>query len=358
MAKFASYESMTSEKGWFSVIPLLSYGAFINMLIGARSLGKSVAVALWVLFRYLKNGEQFIYTRRNADTLKLTAEDWFASACRILNENDYEFDFEYKGGLYLINGEVAGYAVPLNMQHKYKGRDFINVWWICFDEFIADISERYEGQNINFLTEYDCLIKLAQTADRTVGRPRRSEVKIFCMGNAESLYNPVIVGTGADRYIREDSHFVHPKGKKWAVQLLREDDSASSQGFTDYVYYELASENLKAMAYDNRPKEFKDSPFIKTIKKPLMPLCNFVWDGKQFGFYADRNAGIFYLSKKLNSCHDMIALSIDDHKPNYFLARNGNVYIGLIKETYAMGQLFFETNEIKTCIDSFLKFVR
>lgn len=358
MAKFVSYEHMTSEKGWFSVIPILSYGAFINMLIGARSLGKSVAVALWVLYRFLVAREQFIYTRRNADTLKLTAEDWFVSSCRILNENGFDFNFEYKGGTYLIDGEVAGYAVPLNMQHKYKGRDFINVWWICFDEFIADKLERYEGQNIDFLTEYDCLIKLAQTADRTVDRPRRSEVKIFCMGNAESLYNPVIVGTGADRYIRENSHFVHPKGKKWAIQLLREDDSSSSQGFTDYVYYELASENLKAMAYANKPKEFKESPFVKTIKKPLKPLCNFVWDGHKFGFYGDYQKGIFYISSQANNAPETFALSFEDHRPNYFLARHGNPFINLMKEAYEFGNLFFENYALKSYIDGYLKFVR
>ena len=123
MAK--SYPAMTSELGWFSIIPALSYGKYLNMIVGPRYTGKSVGTAIYVLYDYLKNGHKFMYVRRTKDTLELTAVDWFTSAVEILKDNGYEIEFSYDAKNYYLNGEHCGYALPLNAQQKVKGKNYI-----------------------------------------------------------------------------------------------------------------------------------------------------------------------------------------------------------------------------------------
>lgn len=356
MAKFASYESMTSEKGWFSIIPALSYGKFLNMIVGPRSTGKSVGTAIYMLWRYFKYGDKFMYVRRTKDTLELTAVDWFTSAVEILKDNGFDFEFSYDKKNYYINGEHCGYALPLNAQQKVKGKNYSDCKWIIYDEFIAFDGERYLGSSANPLSEYKSLISLFQTVDRGVGRAFRNETKIIALGNAETFYNPLFMGTKADAYLRLDAHFIAPKTKQWMVQLVHRTDSKASEDYKNSIGYQLSDERTKAYAYENISKENMGSEFIKKILKPMQPLCNFIWEGHKMGLYADHKAGIFYVSTKSNYSPENLALTTADHRPNYFLAQHYNPYITLLRDAYDSGNLFFENAHVKFYIDNYLNY--
>lgn len=352
-----SYEGMTSQKGWFSITPALSYGRHLNMIVGPRSVGKSVSVAIFVLTQYLKTGREFMYVRRTKDTLELTAAEWFTSAVQIMKDNGYEFEFSYDSKHYYINGNHCGYALPLNAQQKYKGANFSTVDWVIFDEFIAFDGERYLGNRTNALAEYKALISLYQTVDRGVGNAYRNEVKMICLGNAETFFNPLFMGTGADAYLRLDAHFIAPKGKEWLVQLVHREDSTASQEYKQSIGYQLSDERTKAYAYENISKENAKNDFVKKIEIPMQGLCNFVWDGKTMGFWADYKSGTFYISNKKTYAPMTYALTNNDHRPNYSLAKHCNAYVTRMREAYEDGKLFFETNNIKFYIDNYLNYV-
>lgn len=352
-----SYEAMTTQQGWFSMTPILSYARFLMMICGPRSIGKSVGCAIWIIYDYLKNKHKFVYTRRTRDTLELTAVDWFASAVKIMHNYGYNFEFSYDSKHYYIDGELCGYALPLNAQQKVKGKNFDNIFWLIYDEFIAFDGERYLGSQNNPLAEYRALMSLAQTLDRTVGNAHRNEVKIIALGNAESFYNPLFMGSGADKFVRTDAHFIAPKGLRWIVQMANFKDSPASKDYEDSVFYQLSDERTKAYAYGNIPKEEMNRAFVKKLTQPMKPLCNFIWDGQDMGFYADYKTGIFYVSHKKNYSPMIFALNFEDHRPNYQIARNSNAYVGMLKKAYDEGHIFFETHKIKYYIDNFLNYV-
>lgn len=351
-----SYEGMTSKKGWFSITPALSYNKYLNMIVGPRSVGKSVSVAIFVLYNYIKTKRKFIYVRRTKDTLEMTASDWFTSAVEIMKDNGYDISFDYDAKNYYINGEHCGYALPLNAQQKVKGKDYSDCDWIIFDEFIAFDGERYLGNKTNPLSEYKALISLYQTVDRGVGQAYRNATKIIALGNAETFYNPLFMGTKADAYLRLDAHFISPKNVPWLVQLVKREDSKASEDYKDSIGYQLSDERTKAYAYENISKENTESEFVKKLTIPMHGLCNFVWDGHKMGFYADYKTGIFYVSGHPSCAPNTFALTTSDHRPNYFLAQHNNTFIKLMRDAYDNGKIFFENNHIKFYIDNYLNF--
>lgn len=351
-----SYEGMTTQKGWFSITPALSYNKNLMMIVGPRSVGKSVSVAIYMLYQYLKTGRKFMYIRRTKDTLELTAAEWFTSAVQIMKDNGYEFEFSYDTKNYYINGEHCGYALPLNAQQKYKGANFSDCDWIIFDEFIAFDGERYLGSKTNPLSEYKALISLYQTVDRGVGKPYRNETKIIALGNAETFYNPLFMGTQADKYLRLDAHFISPKDTQWLIQLVHREDSKASEEYKSSIGYMLSDERTKAYAYENISKENGKNDFVKKITNPMQGICNLVWENHHMGLYADYKTGIFYISSKKNYAPQTFALSTQDHRPNYFLAQHGNVFIRMIRDAYDDGKLYFENNNIKFYIDNYLNY--
>lgn len=43
---------------------VLSYNAFLNILIGERGVGKTYGITKFVINRFIKTGERFVYVRR------------------------------------------------------------------------------------------------------------------------------------------------------------------------------------------------------------------------------------------------------------------------------------------------------
>lgn len=347
---------MTAGAGWYSLTELLSYGRPLSMVVGPRSIGKSVSTAIWCLTRYLRYGERFLYVRRTKDTLELTAPDWFTSAVQILHDGGWgDIAFDYDKKHYYIGGDECGQALPLNAQQKYKGSDFSRFFWLVFDEFIAFDGERYLGSASNPMAEYRALISLFQTMDRGIGVPYRNKVRIICLGNAETFYTPIFMGCGADRYLRTDSHFVAPKGKPWVVQLARREDSVASAEFEASWGYQLSDERTRAYAYENRPKEATEL-FIEKRIVPMTPLAVLTWEGMSMTLCSDPARGDLYVRRGDKSGVQHFALTHNDHRPAYELAQGGNFIIHMMKDNYVKGRLFFETARIKYAIDNFMKF--
>ena len=90
--KLPSYESLTTEQGFFSLTPILSRGKYLNVITGKRSTGKSTGTSLYVLLYYLKTGKGWVYSRRTKDELLETCEHWFDNAVEILKNRGVNVD--------------------------------------------------------------------------------------------------------------------------------------------------------------------------------------------------------------------------------------------------------------------------
>ena len=66
---------------------ILSYNAFINILIGERGVGKTYGASKMVINKFLKKGEQFAYIRRYKPELKKAVPQFFEA---LQNNNEFQ----------------------------------------------------------------------------------------------------------------------------------------------------------------------------------------------------------------------------------------------------------------------------
>lgn len=355
--KLPSYEALTTERGWFSMTPILSRGRHLNIITGKRSTGKSTGCALYILMDYLKTGKGWVYCRRTKDETDLTCSSWFENAVDILKAEGIDVNVEYKGGRYFVDGEEAGRAIPLSLQQKTKGDNLSAYNWLVYDEFIS-FDRRYLGGRENPLFEYQCLMSLYQTMDRGIGVAHRNEVKIVALGNSDSFYNPIYMATGIDRYLTLDTHFLAPKGEEWVVEQLRAEDAKAAEDYKNSVSYKLSDERTKDYAYENIAKEQVDNDFIEKRTEPMESICNLLYDGTKMGLHFSWRDGLFYVdNNEVNG--KTYALTTADHKPAYWLASGPTSAeeIKQLKVLYEQGRVRFSNHRVKFYIDNYLHYI-
>lgn len=361
--KIPKYDNLT--KGWFSLRKPLSYNRHFITITGKRSTGKSTGTSLFILMNFLETGQGWIYTRRTRDELDVTAPTWFDNAVEIINSyitaDEDKIKVQYKGGDYLVDGGYAGIAIPLSLQQKYKSTNLSFAKFIVYDEFIAFSGSGYLGGATNPLKEFRALMSLFQSSDRTVGKAFRNEVVIIALGNSDSYFNPIYMGLGIDKYIRMDTHFLAPKNAEWVCMQMTGEDATEAEEYKESVGYKLADEYTKGYAYENESKEERSSKlFVEKVTKPLKKQCNIHFDGYAMTVSSDYKGGYVYISHGNEEGLPDYALTVGDHQPNYvLLLRSGGKegYLGIIKMFYDSGNIKFENNKCKWCIDNYLKFV-
>lgn len=369
-----NYDKLT--KGWFSARKAVSYNRHLMAITGKRSTGKSTGVAIFLICEYYRTGQGWIYTRRTKDTSDLTCREWFDNACDIINaEYNIGVKVTCKGGFYYISDKsdiivddseaeipeeplrdehICGRVIPLSLQQKYKGSNLSAFDYIVYDEFIAFAGESYLGTSSDVIREYKALMSLYETTDRGIGVAHRNAVKIFCLGNNDSYYNPVYIAIGADRYLRIDTKILAPKGEEWLVQQLTPEDAPNAEEYKDSVGYKLADARTRAYAYENQTDQ--DANFIEDVKGSLKPVFGLVFDGFKMTAY-QYNDGIFIAPGGATG-RTTLALTKADHTPDYKLALGFNGYeLRQLKLLYSQGKVRFKDQKCKYCIDSYFKYI-
>ena len=153
----------------------LSYNALFNFIVGNRGAGKTYGSKKYVINRFLKYGEQFVYIRRFKDELK-KIKKFFDD----IKPEFPDIDFKVKGKTFLINGKECGTAMPLSTAKIEKSTAFPLVTTIIFDEFILDKGTHHylPDEVTNFL---ECYETIARTRDNC---------KVFFLSNAITITNP------------------------------------------------------------------------------------------------------------------------------------------------------------------------
>lgn len=62
---------------YYNYSKILSYNAFINILIGERGVGKTYGASKMVINNFIKKGKQFAYIRRYKSDLKEAVPQFF-----------------------------------------------------------------------------------------------------------------------------------------------------------------------------------------------------------------------------------------------------------------------------------------
>lgn len=346
---------------FYNPTKLLSYGKPWNFSLGIRSIGKSTGFALFFLHDFIKNGHMFVYMRRDKDELHETCRNYFDTAADILRDHGFTIDdFHYHGGKYYLNGELCGYAVPLSTQQKLKSNNYSQVWWILYDEFMVmpGNTRGYLGGRGNSMAEVDALTSFYQTVDRGKGRAFRNETRVVFVGNAGTLYNPFFVKEEIDKYLRPDTKYLAPKKGIYVLEVTRETEA--TKHIKESYGYKMSTERTKAYAFEN---EFADTfgadAFIdREPSGQRRPLCNLIYENDVYGVYMYERAGYLYIGHRPCQGRKELALTTEDHRPNYLLMRNyrQDPAALLIKDMYDKGAIRFADNKCKMIIDFYLKY--
>lgn len=189
---------------YYSYDKVLSYNAVLNIIVGARGLGKTFGAKDKYISKALKGWskdpdkhcEQFILLRRYTEELQITRDSFMADIAHKFPDWDFKIgkdtivdsppnvlvasprsEREVKKGR---AWRTIAYFVPLSTAQNRKGVSYHHVRTIIFDEFII------EKGAIHYLpNEAVALINFYSTVDRN-----RDEVRVLMLSNSVTMDNP------------------------------------------------------------------------------------------------------------------------------------------------------------------------
>lgn len=350
---------------FYSPEKVLSYGRPFIFSVGSRSIGKSTGWAIYMIDRFVKKGWQWLYTRRDETELDITRKNFYDEGMAIFNAfYGTNHRVVYRGEEYYVDGELAGFTVPLNLQQKYKsGGKYSGVRTILYDEFIITPGSgaKYIGGRAGMMQEVDAALSLYQSVDRGIGKAFRNETTFVFTGNAGSYYNPFFIEYGVDRYLRPDTKYLAPKSdsrdRLWVLESTKETEA--TKVIQESYAYQLSTERTRRYAYENKYDDMKESDFI--MKEPhgkREPMCNIVYEGEEYVVYSFINEGFIWVGRGSNSIVPTLAITTSDHRPNYLLIQHyrGHYATQMIKQMYDLGCIKFQNMKCKLVIDFYLKY--
>lgn len=339
---------------FYNPTKILSYNRPYCISLGVRSIGKSTGFAIHIVLDFIKNKHQFVYMRRTMDELKSTAPSALNNAIRIINSYYKEpkvQSFRFEKNTYYINDEVAGYAVPLSLEQKFKSIDYSDVYWVIYDEFLPR-NGKYLGGKDNPFFEVECLESFIQTCDRRVGEAYSNRVKLICIGNNMTYYNPLILSLGADRYLTTDTKYLAPKGEGYVIEQTLSVEATKDMKNSNV--YKMASDKTKRYAFEGG---IDNNAFIGKPSGKLKSICNLVYKGETFGVFYSAE-GVVWVSKNKSNSDKMIAVTASDHSINYMLIKNwhDSPETILLRQAYNSGCILFENGKCRFMINQFFMY--
>lgn len=326
------------ESKYYDLGPMLSYGMPFNMTVGHRGVGKTYGHKKRGIRRFIENGEQFFYVRRYKEELK-NIRQFFDDVGKEFPGHEFEVKGGDKKGVFLIDGEVAGYYAALSIAVALKSTPYPKVTTIIFDEFLIGKGSYHYIQNevSNFL---DLVFTIFR--DRPNGR-------VFLIANNITMSNPYFLFFDIlpfkDRFYIDKSRGILCENYKNEAYI----ENINNQWFGKLIkgtkYYEYAVEN----------EALEDSDTFICDRSPNSRFrFSVVYQGETVGFWTDMNEGLMYASRDIdptNKCK--YCLTRDDHAPNLYLIKNiNNTHMHDIVFMFDNGLLRFEDSQIKSiCYD-------
>lgn len=323
---------------------LFSYSeAIMYFVLGERGVGKSYGAIVRAVKNFLKDGSQFVYLRRYNTELDTAVPKFFDA----LIEND-EFDgVELKViksrnmSKFLVDGEVAGYAIALSTANILKSTSFSRVSLIIFDEFIIDKGSYHYLRN-----ECEQMLDIIET----IGRLR--DIKILFLGNSISQSNPYF--NYFDLSLPYDNQFKTFRDGLIVVNYIknmkyREVKKASKFGRliegTDYAKYAIDNEFLR----DN-------NNFIEKRNEDAINWNVVILYGRKYGIWIGKKTHRIYVESNYNPLNRMV-YSTDEysHSEDTLVLSAKRDWFKIVVENYKIGNVRFESQR---CKDDCMKILR
>lgn len=125
---------------YYNYDKILSYNCPVNILVGERGVGKTYGFKKYVVNRFLKKKEKFLYIRRYDNELKsVFAKPFFSDVQKEFPNNK----LYTKNRNFYVDDEVFGFGKRLTEAQDLKSVTFDDIKIIVFDEYAIEKNKRY-----------------------------------------------------------------------------------------------------------------------------------------------------------------------------------------------------------------------
>lgn len=319
---------------------LLSYNAFINMVMSNRGGGKTYNSLKRCIIIYKKSKKQFIYIRRYKKEFEEKALMFDA-----LKEEFPNDELTVKGMKMYINGECMGYLVALSISLMKKSTPYPNVTTIIFDEFVID-----KKGTLNYLSnEVRAFLEFISTVTRS-----RDDVKVIMLANAITISNPYFMYWNIEP--NNGKRFNVYKNGLICVELFTDNEFIDKMKQTKFgklvdgtSYGDYALENKFLL--DNKcyvEKKTSESKYFMALK----------YKGETHGFWIDYNCNRIYVNnRKGKNNYNTYSLTTDDMEYNTLLlpSLKKSVYMKRVLFALENGLIRFDTINVKNVFFDYIK---
>ena len=322
---------------------IISYNCPVNVLIGERGVGKSYGIKNYVIKRYLKKKEKFLYIRRYENELKaIFQKDFFEDIKKVypdllLNATNKKF---------YLNGEVFGYAKRLTEAQDLKSSSFEDITTIVFDEYAIEKNRRYYLSNEGMI--------IAGLLDSIIRN--RNNVKVFFLMNAvEGLeFSPLFSFFELNLPYNNDIKLF--KNNTILVQYMNNEDFRKERKET------LIGRLMAGTLYENYALENKildkNNDFIEKKSGTSKFSFAFIYNNETFGVWNDFKNGKVYISEDYESqSFNIFALTFKDSRPNIMMisALSNYTFWKNFLHNIKLGVVYFENQKIKHIVYEIIK---
>lgn len=329
-----------SENIFYNYDRIISYNAFLNILVGSRGVGKTYGFSKFAVKQFLKYKRRFVLIRRFKSEIEDAFDEFFE---KLIKNNEFpDLKLSAKGGKFYINNELAGYTMTLSTAGKKKSKNYLNVKYIVFDEFIIE-----EGQGYYLKNE----VKHFLGAIETIGR--LEDLKVFLLGNAVTENNPYYLYFNLERPYNNDIKLF--KDGLILIQYIVNEEYIKAKKETRFGRL-VAGTDYEDYAINNNFID-NNNNFIEKKNGSSKFMFSFAYKNNKYGVWVDYNNGKMYISRDYIENGLCFATTTQDHSPNTLLYSIAKKYTcwKMFIENYKLGNVYFENVKIKNISKEVLK---
>lgn len=328
------------ESIYYNYDRIISYDALLNILIGERGVGKTYGASKLVVKDFIKKNRQFVYLRRYKTELSKSSKKFFSE---LIKNNEFpEHQLEVRGTTFLIDEEVAGYAMTLSTAQQLKGTNFTGVHYIIFDEFLIE-----EGQGHYLKNEVLSFLGLIESV------ARMHDIKVFMLANAVSEINPYFLFF--DLTLPYNNDIKTFKDGLILLQYMKNEAYRQAKKETKFGRL-ISGTEYEDYAVNNKFYDENNS-FIEKKTGNSKFSFSFIYKGITLGVWIDYDNGKMYISNDYVNNGLCFATTTEDHQPNtmlYSIAKKYFCWNSFI-QNYKLGNVYFENMKLKNISKDVIK---
>lgn len=313
---------------------ILSYNAFLNILIGERGVGKTYGASKFVTKQFLKKDEEFAYIRRYKPELSQAVPHFFDALNK--NEEFSNHNLYNKGNNFYCDNQKFGYALRLSTAQDLKSVNFSKVKTVIFDEFIIE-----EGQKKYYLkNEVFTFLNLLETIGRL------NDIRVFMLANAVTITNPYFLYFNLHLPYNNDIQLF--KNGLILVQYMKNEEYRQEKKKSRFGQL-IEGTSFADYAINNKFIQDNNN-FIEKKQGTAKFMFAFIYKNEILGVWIDYKLGKMYVSNDyIKNTPYVFSTTLENHSDNTLFLKSARRYACWKKflDNFEIGNVRFENQKIK-----------